>query len=63
MPLPSDVGEVQQAVGAVMEHASVDAPTALHLLRVHAHQYRRPMRDVAAQIRAGHLPFIPTTPA
>jgi hypothetical protein len=30
MPLPKGAGEVQQAVGVVMEHATVDAVTALH---------------------------------
>ena len=60
MSLPVGAGQVQQAVGAVMQHATVDAPTALHLLRVHAHYYRRPVRDVVAQVRAGHLPFNPT---
>ena len=63
MPLPSNAGEVQQAVGVVMQHATVDAPTALHRLRAHAHHSRRPMRVVVAEVRTGHLPFDPTTTA
>jgi hypothetical protein len=62
MCLPRDAGEVQQAVGVVMEHATVDAATALHRLRVYAHHSRRPMRDVVAEVRTDHLPFNPTTP-
>jgi len=62
MPLPENAGEVQQAVGVVMEHATVDATTALHRLRAYAHHSRRPMRDVVAEVRADHLPFNPTTP-
>jgi hypothetical protein len=62
MSLPRDTGEVQQAVGVVMEHATVDAATALHRLRVYAHRSRRPMRDVVAEVRTDHLPFNPTTP-
>lgn len=63
MPLPGNAGEVQQAVGAVMQHTTVDATTALHHLRASAHHSRRPMRDVVAEARTGHLPFDPTTPA
>ena len=63
MPLPADAGEVQQAVGVVMQHAAVDAVTALHRLRSCAHHSRRPMRDVVAEARVGQLPFNPTTPA
>jgi ANTAR domain len=62
MSLPRDAGEVQQAVGVVMEYATVDAATALHRLRVYAHHSRRPMRDVVAEVRTDHLPFNPTTP-
>jgi hypothetical protein len=62
MPLPRNAGEVQQAVGVIMEHATVDAATALHRLRVYAHHSQRPMRDVVAEVRADHLPFNPTTP-
>ena len=62
MSLPRDTGEVQQAVGVVMEHATVDAATALHRLRVYAHHSRRPMRDVVAEVRTDHLPFNPRTP-
>jgi hypothetical protein len=62
MPLPENAGEVQQAVGVVMEHATVDAATALHRLRAYAHHSRRPMREVVAEVRADHLPFNPTTP-
>jgi hypothetical protein len=61
--LPSLAGEVQQAVGVVMEYADVDAPTALHRLRAYAHQSTRPMRDVVAEVRTSRLPFDPTTPA
>jgi hypothetical protein len=63
MPLPVNVGEVQQAVGVVMQHSTVDAVTALHHLRASAHYSRRPMRDVVAEARTGHLPFNPRTPA
>jgi hypothetical protein len=59
--LPHDAGEVQQAIGVVMEHATVDAATALHRLRAYAHHSRRPMRDVVTEVRADHLPFNPTT--
>jgi len=62
LPLPHDAGEVQQAVGVVMEHAPVDAVAALHRLRGYAHRSRRPMRDVVAEVRAGQLPFNPMTP-
>jgi hypothetical protein len=61
MRLPRDAGEVQQAVGVVMEHATVDAATALHRLRVYAYDSRRPMRDVVAEVCSDHLPFNPTT--
>jgi hypothetical protein len=60
--LPKNASEVQQAVGVVMEHATVDAATALHRLRAYAHHSRRPMRDVVAEVRANHLSFNPTTP-
>ena len=59
--LPQDAGEVQQAIGVIMEHATVDAATALHRLRAYAHHSRRPMRDVVTEVRADHLPFNPTT--
>ena len=62
MCLPRDAGEVQQAVGVVMQHATVDAATALHRLRVYAHHSRRPMRDVVAEVRTDHLAFNPRTP-
>jgi GAF domain-containing protein len=57
--LPRDAVEVQQAVGVIMEHATVDAATALHRLRVYAHHSRRPMRDVVAEVRTADLPFNP----
>jgi len=60
--LPIHAGEVQQAVGVVMEYAGVDAATALHRLRAYAHHSARPMRDVVAEIRTCRLPFDPTTP-
>ena len=60
--LPIHAGEVQQAVGVVMEYADVDAATALHRLRAYAHQSTRPMRDVVAEVRTCRLPFDPTTP-
>ena len=63
MPLPAKAGEVQQAVGVVMQHTTVDAVTALHHLRACAHHSRQPMRDVVAEARTGHLPCNPTTPA
>jgi GAF domain-containing protein len=59
--LPQDATEVQQAIGVIMEHAAVDAATALHRLRAYAHHSRRSMRDVVAEVRADHLPFNPTT--
>jgi ANTAR domain len=62
MALPADTGEVQQAVGVVMEYAGVDAATALHRLRVYARSSDRPMRDVVAEVRACQLPFDPTVP-
>lgn len=61
MSLPQDAGEVQQAIGVIMEHATVDAATALHRLRAYSHHSRRPMRDVVTEVRADHLPFNPTT--
>lgn len=61
--LPTQVGEVQQAVGVIMEYAEVDAATALHRLRTYAHKSTRPMRDVVAEVRTSRrLPFDPTTP-
>jgi hypothetical protein len=63
MPLPANAGDVQQAVGVVMQHATVDAVTALHRLRACAHRSRRPMSDVVAEARTGQLPCNPTTPA
>ena len=62
MRLPQGVGEVQQAVGVVMQHATVDAATALHRLRVYAHHSQRPMCDVVAEVRTDRLLFDPTTP-
>lgn len=62
MALPADTGEVQQAIGVVMEYAGVDAATALHRLRVYARSSGRPMRDVIAEVRACQLPFDPTVP-
>ena len=62
MALPADTGEVQQAIGVVMEYAGVDAATALHRLRVYARSSGRPMRDVVAEVRACRLPFDPTVP-
>jgi hypothetical protein len=61
--LPIHAGEVQQAVGVVMEYASVDAATALHRLRAYAHQSARPMREVVAEVRTCRLSFDPTAPA
>ena len=61
--LPVQAGEVQQAVGVVMEYAGVDAATALHRLRSYAHQSARPMRDVIAEVRTCRLPFDPTAAA
>jgi hypothetical protein len=61
--LPIHAGEVQQAVGVVMEYAQVDAATALHRIRAYAHQSTRPMRDVVAEVRTCRLPFDPTAPA
>jgi hypothetical protein len=58
--LPVRAGEVQQAVGIVMEYAHVDAPTALHRLRAYARRSGRPMHDVVADVRACRLPFDPT---
>jgi GAF domain-containing protein len=60
--LPIHAGEVQQAVGVVMESAGVDAATALHRLRAYAHHSARPMRDVVAEVRTCRLPFDPTAP-
>lgn len=59
--LPSGAGKVQQAVGVVMQHAGVDAPTALHRLRAYARSSARPMLDVVADVRNNRLPFDPTT--
>lgn len=58
--LPVHAGQVQQAVGIVMEYADVDAPTALHRLRAYARRSGRPMHDVVADVRACRLPFDPT---
>jgi hypothetical protein len=58
--LPPLAGEVQQAVGIVMESAEVDAPTALHRLRAYARRSSRPMRDVVADVRTCRLPFDPS---
>jgi hypothetical protein len=62
LALPIHAGEVQQAVGVIMEYAQVDAATALHRLRAYAHQSNRPMRDVVAEVRTCRLPFDPTAP-
>jgi hypothetical protein len=62
MALPADTDEVQQAIGVVMEHAGVDAVTALHRLRAYARSSGRPMRDVVAEVRASRLPFDPSAP-
>jgi hypothetical protein len=62
IPLPIRAAEVQQAVGIVMELATVDAATALHRIRVHARRSDRPMREVVAEVRALRLPFDPTDP-
>lgn len=59
--LPSGAGKVQQAVGVVMQHAGVDASTALHRLRAYAHSSARPMHDVVTDLRNNRLPFDPTT--
>ena len=58
--LPIRAGQVQQAVGIVMEYADVDAPTALHRLRAYARRSARPMHDVIAEVRTCRLPFDPT---
>ncbi|GAB7044284.1 MULTISPECIES: GAF and ANTAR domain-containing protein [Catenuloplanes] len=58
--LPARAGEVQQAVGVVMELAGVDAPTALHRLRDYARRSARPMQDVVAEVRTCRLPFDPS---
>lgn len=58
--LPIRAGQVQQAVGIVMEYAQVDATTALHRLRAYARRSARPMHDVVAEVRACRLPFDPT---
>ena len=58
--LPIRAGQVQQAVGVVMEYADVDAPTALHRLRAYAWRSARPMHDVIAEVRTCRLPFDPT---
>lgn len=64
MALPIHAGEVQQAVGVVMEYARVDAVTALHRLRAYAHHSTRPMRDVVAEVRTSRrLSFDPTATA
>jgi hypothetical protein len=61
--LPIHAGEVQQAVGVVMEYAGVDAATALHRLRAYAHHNTQPMREVIAEVRTSRrLPFDPTAP-
>ena len=52
-----DAGEVQQAIGVIMEYATVDAATALHRLRAYG---RRPMHDVVSEVRTDHLPFSAT---
>jgi hypothetical protein len=61
-PLSVEAVELNQAVGVVMEYATVNAATALHRLRAYARHSQRPMRDVVAEVRTGHLPFDPTTP-
>ena len=58
--LPVPAGRVQQAVGIVMEYADVDAPTALHRLRVYARSSERPLHDVVADVRTNRMPFDPT---
>jgi hypothetical protein len=58
--LPVAAGEVQQAVGMVMEYAGVDAATALHRLRAYALGTTRSMPDVVAEVRSGRMPFDPT---
>jgi hypothetical protein len=45
IPLPDSAVEVQQAVGVVMQYATVDAATALHWLRAYAHHSRRSLRE------------------
>lgn len=61
--LPVQTGEVQQAVGIVMELAGIDAAAALHRLRAYARRSARPMREVVADVRASRMPFDPTEPA
>jgi len=61
--LPAHTGEVQQAVGIVMELAGIDAADALHRLRAYARRSARPMREVVADVRTARLPFDPTAPA
>jgi ANTAR domain-containing protein len=61
--LPVYAGEIQQAIGIVMELAGVDAVTALKRLRTYARRAARPMADVVAEVRAFRLPFDPKAPA
>lgn len=61
-PLSIEAIELNQAIGVVMEYATVNAATALHQLRAYARRSQRPMRDVVAEVRTDHLPFDPTTP-
>lgn len=51
-----DAGEVQQAIGVIMEYATVDAATPLHRLRAYALHSRRPMHDVVSEVRTDHCP-------
>jgi GAF domain-containing protein len=61
--LPVRAGEVQQAVGVLMEYAGIDAVTALHRLRAYARRSARPMREVVGEVRTCRLPFDPAAPA
>jgi hypothetical protein len=63
MVLPVYAGEIQQAIGIVMELAGVDAVTALRRLRSYARRTARPMPDVVAEVRTCRLPFDPRAPA
>lgn len=58
--LPVYAGELQQAVGIIMEMGGVDAATALHRMRAYARHSSRPMREVVAEVRTCRLPFDPT---
>jgi hypothetical protein len=62
VPFPETAGKVQQAVGVVMERATVGAVTALRSLRAWAYHSQRRTDEVVAEVRAGQLPGNATTP-